>query len=203
MTTRLTIEIQRVPFDNIEPLREYPGPARPGDRRHRLQGAACGHPARAPPASTACIDTFALSPRRSTSGSITAYSDVKLPHKFKIAVGGCPNNCVKPDLNDLGIDRPAGAPSSTWTSAAAARCARWRRPAPSRCAVRAGRQGESSIASACNHCGRCVSKCPFNACGGASPAATASTLADAGARRWPTAGTLEKVFTEQGRGAQH
>ena len=26
-----------------------------------------------------------------------------LPHKFKIAVGGCPNNCVKPDLNDLGI----------------------------------------------------------------------------------------------------
>ena len=29
--------------------------------------------------------------------------DVKLPHKFKIAVGGCPNNCVKPDLNDLGI----------------------------------------------------------------------------------------------------
>ena len=26
-----------------------------------------------------------------------------LPHKFKIAVGGCPNNCVKPDLNDLGV----------------------------------------------------------------------------------------------------
>ena len=26
-----------------------------------------------------------------------------LPHKFKIAVGGCPNNCVKPNLNDLGI----------------------------------------------------------------------------------------------------
>ena len=28
---------------------------------------------------------------------------MKLPHKFKIAVGGCPNNCVKPNLNDLGI----------------------------------------------------------------------------------------------------
>ena len=26
------------------------------------------------------------------------YREVKLPHKFKIAVGGCPNNCVKPDL---------------------------------------------------------------------------------------------------------
>ena len=31
------------------------------------------------------------------------WHDVKLPHKFKIAVGGCPNNCVKPNLNDLGI----------------------------------------------------------------------------------------------------
>ena len=31
------------------------------------------------------------------------YREVALPHKFKIAVGGCPNNCVKPDLNDVGI----------------------------------------------------------------------------------------------------
>ena len=31
------------------------------------------------------------------------YAGVTLPHKFKIAVGGCPNNCMKPDLNDLGI----------------------------------------------------------------------------------------------------
>lgn len=27
-----------------------------------------------------------------------------LPHKFKIAVGGCPNSCIKPSLNDLGIE---------------------------------------------------------------------------------------------------
>ena len=26
-----------------------------------------------------------------------------LPAKFKIGVGGCPNNCVKPTLNDIGI----------------------------------------------------------------------------------------------------
>ena len=39
--------------------------------------------------------------------------DRVLPHKFKIAVGGCPNNCVKPTLNDLGIIgaiRPAEEP---------------------------------------------------------------------------------------------
>lgn len=28
---------------------------------------------------------------------------VTLPGMFKIGVGGCPNNCVKPDLNDVGI----------------------------------------------------------------------------------------------------
>ena len=31
------------------------------------------------------------------------YYDVALPHKFKIGIGGCPNNCIKPDLNDFGI----------------------------------------------------------------------------------------------------
>jgi len=48
------------------------------------------------------IDTFSL------AGKIherfyRGWHDVKLPGKFKIGVGGCPNNCVKPDLNDLGI----------------------------------------------------------------------------------------------------
>ena len=29
---------------------------------------------------------------------------VALPHKFKIGVGGCPNSCMKPSLNDVGIE---------------------------------------------------------------------------------------------------
>ncbi len=48
------------------------------------------------------IDTFALS-EEIHERFFLGYNDVLLPHKFKIAVGGCPNNCVKPDLNDLGI----------------------------------------------------------------------------------------------------
>ena len=42
------------------------------------------------------LDSFAISEeihKRFYEG----YHDVKLPHKFKIAVGGCPNNCVKPE----------------------------------------------------------------------------------------------------------
>ena len=30
--------------------------------------------------------------------------DVTLPHKFKIGIGGCPNSCMKPSLNDVGIE---------------------------------------------------------------------------------------------------
>ena len=48
------------------------------------------------------IDTFGLS-EKIHERFFVGYNDVKLPHKFKIAVGGCPNNCVKPDLNDVGI----------------------------------------------------------------------------------------------------
>lgn len=32
------------------------------------------------------------------------WRDVVLPHKFKIGVGGCPNSCMKPSLNDFGIE---------------------------------------------------------------------------------------------------
>lgn len=48
------------------------------------------------------LDSYAISEeifRRFYKG----YRQVALPHKFKIAVGGCPNNCVKPNLNDVGI----------------------------------------------------------------------------------------------------
>ena len=101
MTSRLTMEIQGVPFDNIEPLREFLMQA-------GLETGGTGSKVR-PVVSckgTTCqyglIDTFALS-EEIHERFYHGYREVKLPHKFKIAVGGCPNNCVKPDLNDLGI----------------------------------------------------------------------------------------------------
>lgn len=101
MTSRLTMEIQGVPFDNIEPLREYLMQA-------GLETGGTGSKVR-PVVSckgTTCqyglIDTFGLS-EEIHERFFHGYANVKLPHKFKIAVGGCPNNCVKPDLNDLGI----------------------------------------------------------------------------------------------------
>ena len=86
---------------------------------------------------------------------------MKLPHKFKIAVGGCPNNCVKPDLNDLGVigqkvpmidlDKCRGCKVFQVVNA---------------CPINVPEVKDGKVViddNACNHCGRCVGKCPFGA----------------------------------------
>ncbi len=103
MTTRLTMEIQGVPYDNIEPLRDVFLREQAG-----LETGGTGAKVR-PVVSckgTTCqyglIDTMRSRARYTTSFFI-GWHEERLPHKFKIAVGGCPNNCVKPDLNDIGV----------------------------------------------------------------------------------------------------
>lgn len=101
MTTRLTLEIQGVKHENIQPLIDFLG-------EHGLLTGGTGSLVRPVVAckGTTCqyglLDSFGLSNRIHEKFYI-GYHGVTLPHKFKIAVGGCPNNCVKPDLNDLGI----------------------------------------------------------------------------------------------------
>ena len=53
MTSRLTIEIQGVPYENIEPLRAHLAQAGPRDRAAPAPRSAPWSPARARPASTA------------------------------------------------------------------------------------------------------------------------------------------------------
>lgn len=159
MTSRLTIEIQKVPYANIEPLREYLA-------QYGLETGGTGSKVR-PVVSckgTTCqyglIDTFGLS-EKIHERFFHGYSTVKLPHKFKIAVGGCPNNCVKPDLNDLGVigqkvpeinlDKCRGCKVCQIENA---------------CPIQVAKLKDGKITidpSACNHCGRCVGKCPFGA----------------------------------------
>ena len=100
-TTRLTVEIRGVHFDHIEPLCEFlakEGLATGGTGPKVRPVVSCK--------GTTCqfgqIDTFALS-EKIHERFYVGYHDVKLPHKCKIAVGGCIHNCVKPDLNDIGI----------------------------------------------------------------------------------------------------
>ena len=159
MTSRLTVEIQSVPFDNIEPLREFLA-------QYGLETGGTGSKVR-PIVSckgTTCqfglIDTFALS-EEIHERFYHGYRDVKLPHKFKIAVGGCPNNCVKPDLNDVGIIGQR-VPLLDLEKCRACKICQVEKSCPIH--VVHMKDGKPVIdEAACNHCGRCISKCPFQA----------------------------------------
>ena len=159
MTVRLTAEIQKVPFENIEPLREFL-------KERGLETGGTGAKVR-PVVSckgTTCqyglIDTFALSEaihKRFYEG----WHDVKLPHKFKIAVGGCPNNCVKPDLNDLGIVGQRVPVIDVEKCRGCKVC-----QIEKNCPIHVPKVVDGKVViddAQCNHCGRCINKCPFKA----------------------------------------
>ncbi|MBQ4556820.1 MAG: 4Fe-4S binding protein [Clostridia bacterium] len=158
MTTRLTVEIQGIPYDNIEPLCDFLA-------NHGLEIGGTGPKVR-PVVSckgTTCqyglIDTFALS-LEIHNRFYKGYHDVKLPHKFKIAVGGCPNNCVKPDLNDLGIIGQRVI-SINYDKCRGCNTCQIEKACPIKTA--SVKDGKVYITDDCNHCGRCLSKCPFGA----------------------------------------
>ena len=159
MTSRLTIEIQHVPFDNIEPLRQHLQAA-------GLETGGTGSKVR-PIVSckgTTCqyglIDTFALS-EEIHERFFHGYAGVKLPHKFKIAVGGCPNNCVKPDLNDLGI---VGQRVSAVKAEGCKGCASCSVMEECPMGAVAMQEGKALIdTEQCNNCGRCQGTCRFDA----------------------------------------
>ena len=106
------------------------------------------------------IDTYALS-EKIHQRFYVGYHNMPLPHKFKIAVGGCPNNCVKPDLNDLGVVGQRVPVPDTEKCRGCKKC-----QIEKNCPIHAAKLEDGRISidpDACNHCGRCKGKCPFGA----------------------------------------
>lgn len=159
MTTRLTMEIQGVRYENIQPLTDFLS-------AYGLTTGGTGALVR-PVVSckgTTCqyglIDTYALS-EKIHERFYVGYHNMPLPHKFKIAVGGCPNNCVKPDLNDLGVVGQRVPVPDTEKCRGCKKC-----QIEKNCPIHAARLEDGKISidpDACNHCGRCKGKCPFGA----------------------------------------
>ena len=157
MTTRLTLEIQGVPYANIDALMEFL-------RERGLETGGTGSLVR-PVVSckgTTCqyglIDTYGLS-EKLHERFYKGYHQVTLPHKFKIAVGGCPNNCVKPDLNDLGIIGQK-MPMFDYAKCRGCKVCQVEKACPIH--VASVKDGLLYVdAEACNRCGRCDGKCPF------------------------------------------
>lgn len=157
MTTRQTIEIQGVKYENIDKLIEFLA-------EHGLETGGTGPKVR-PVVSckgTTCrfglIDTYSLS-MKIHERFYVGYHSTALPHKFKIAVGGCPNNCVKPDINDLGVIGQRLSKLDTDKCRGCKKCV-----VESSCPMKAMsvKDGKAHVnRDICNNCGRCFEKCPF------------------------------------------
>ena len=85
--------------------------------------------------------------------------NVRLPHKFKIAVGGCPNNCIKPDLNDFGIVGQHPPKFKEELCRGCKLCEKFCRMGCMK-VVDGKMQRDTAV---CNNCGYCADKCPFHA----------------------------------------
>ena len=156
-TSRMTVEIQGIPYGNIDAFIEF----------IHSKGIECGGtgPKVRPVVSckgTSCqyglIDTFALS-REIHEKFYLGYHDVKLPHKFKIAVGGCPNNCVKPDINDLGV---IGQKVPSVDEDKCIGCQLCVKACPISNILIENKKAVINT-DACNHCGRCIPSCKIGA----------------------------------------
>lgn len=158
-TTRMTVEVQGIPYEKIDEFRafiEQAGMSTGGTGAKVRPVVSCK--------GTTCqygrIDTFDLS-EKIHKAFYEGYRQVKLPHKFKIAVGGCPNNCVKPELNDVGI---VGQLVPNYDKEGCKGC--------KKCAIeKVCPMGAAKVSDGvlginqdiCTHCGRCVGNCRFDA----------------------------------------
>ncbi len=159
MTTRMTMEIQGVPYENIDAIRAYlaQGGLETGGTGAKIRpvvsckGTTCQY---------GLLDSYGIA-EEIHERFYEGYSTVRLPHKFKIAVGGCPNNCVKPNLNDVGIVGQRVPQFDIDKCRGCGKCL-----IEKACPVGAPHVVDGKLYTdpdICNHCGRCVGKCPFHA----------------------------------------
>lgn len=154
LTTRQGVEIHNIHVDALQSAREEL-------ERSGLVLGVCGPRGRgiaACPGDATCtsglIDTKELAAELDS-----AYLRKQAPHKWKIGISGCPNNCSKPVENDIGI---MGGVLPGWDSEACISC----RLCVSICPAQAIEQKEKEFSldtEKCILCGLCISNCPSSA----------------------------------------
>ena len=158
-TARLNAEIVGIPYEKIPAAEAYMA-------EHGLSFGGTGAKIRP---IVACKGTTCVYGNIDTQGIAqilhdTFYigmRDIKLPHKFKIGVGGCPNSCMKPSLNDVGIEGCKTFAFDAGLCHGCASCAVAKACPSKAVAVIDGKA--VTDAGKCTKCGVCVGKCPFGA----------------------------------------
>lgn len=158
-TTRLSVEIPGIKYEDINTVRTelkevglYAGGTGPRVRPVvPCKGTVCNF---------GLLDTQELA-RRIHERFYLGFYSVTLPHKFKIGIGGCPNNCIKPNLNDIGI---MGQRKPKINADACSHCKKC--SVETSCRMKAAKtiDGQVTIDSdKCKACGLCIKNCPFSA----------------------------------------
>ena len=158
MTVRMSIELQGVEYENINELEQAiiacglsvggTGPlVRP---IVSCKGTVCPH---------GIMDTHGLG-EKLYNRFYLGWHEIKLPAKFKIGIGGCPNNCIKPSLNDIGIMGQRVSEYDQNKCKSCNSCA-----VVNKCPAKAASSdidGKPVIdKNICTRCGKCIDLCPF------------------------------------------
>ena len=190
-TSRLAAEIVGIPFDRIPDAEAFMA-----SRELRFGGTGAKVRPITACKGTTCvfgnIDTHALATELFDKFYI-GMRDVKLPHKFKIGVGGCPNSCMKPSLNDVGVE---GCRSFSFDSEKCRGCKKCLVAAacPSR-AVSVSDGRATVDYSKCTKCGVCVGKCPFGATPTEAPSACRIFVGGTWGKTQRMGTLLDKLYT--------
>ncbi len=158
-TSRQAVEVPGIPFDKIGEAVAYA-------ESHGLFFGGTGNKVRPVTAckGTTCVygnfDTQALAAKIHEMYYV-GWKNVKLPHKFKIAVGGCPNSCIKPSLNDFGVEGRKAPKYNPEFCRGCKVCS-----VEKSCPMKAAEVSDGKLAidaEVCLSCGVCTGKCPFGA----------------------------------------
>jgi dissimilatory sulfite reductase (desulfoviridin) alpha/beta subunit len=154
LTARQSIEVPFIKLQDIEEVKKQLAEAglQPGACGPRLRTiTACQGAAICP---SGLIDTTDLA--KELDGK---YYAKDLPHKFKIGITGCPNNCLKTEENDIGIK---GGVFPNWVDDNCSYCSLCEAVCPEGI-INVGTDEVTFDSGKCTYCGKCIKSCPADA----------------------------------------
>lgn len=155
LTTRQGVEIPFVAFKDIERLREDLA-------EEELEFGACGPRVRTITACQGANCSHGLVDCMAIANVVDArvFGRAGLPHKFKIGITGCPNACIKPLENDLGIQ---GIILKTFHEKDCNGCGLCVQACPIPGALEVSDDHLIYSEELCVRCGSCIASCPSDA----------------------------------------
>lgn len=158
-TSRLTIEIRGITYENIDNVKEEL-------KKAEMYAGGTGKRVRPVTSCKGTVCSYGLLDTQKLNKNIhdrfyIGWYNVSLPHKFKIAVGGCPNNCMKPDLNDFGIVGQVIPELNLDKCKNCGKCG-----VIEKCRMKAASKKNNEVVidrEKCINCGKCIENCYFSA----------------------------------------